>query len=166
MGLMQIMPATWADLRRRYQLGADPFDPRGNILAGAAYLRALRDRFGTGRIPRPPTMPVRRAMKPIAWRAGRYTTRRAFTWPSSRGLLPNLPVDPGLMVAAMPEAWRLSRLFVGDSPAPQSQAAKISNGMTLRTPSVTATTSEMAAVMALAPHADGLFVAVGPGASP
>ena len=47
MGLMQIMPATWASLRVRYGLGADPFDPHDNILAGAAYLRELRDRYGS-----------------------------------------------------------------------------------------------------------------------
>jgi hypothetical protein len=47
MGLMQIMPATWADLRRRYRLGADPFDPRDNIFAGTAYLREMYDRFGS-----------------------------------------------------------------------------------------------------------------------
>ena len=46
MGLMQLMPQTWADLRLRYGLGSDPFDPRDNILAGAAYLRELHDRFG------------------------------------------------------------------------------------------------------------------------
>lgn len=46
MGLMQIMPSTWAALRARYGLGDDPFDPRDNILAGAAYLRELHDRFG------------------------------------------------------------------------------------------------------------------------
>lgn len=46
MGLMQIMPQTWADLRSRYGLGADPFDPHDNILAGAAYLRELHDRYG------------------------------------------------------------------------------------------------------------------------
>jgi len=46
MGLMQLMPQTWADLRLRYGLGGDPFDPRDNILAGAAYLRELHDRFG------------------------------------------------------------------------------------------------------------------------
>lgn len=46
MGLMQVMPATYAELRRRHGLGADPYDPRDNILAGAAYLRELHDRFG------------------------------------------------------------------------------------------------------------------------
>ncbi|MDI1262681.1 MAG: lytic transglycosylase domain-containing protein [bacterium] len=46
MGLMQIMPGTWTDLRARYGLGADPYDPRDNILAGAAYLRELYQRFG------------------------------------------------------------------------------------------------------------------------
>jgi len=47
MGLMQIMPETWATLRLRYGLGADPFDPHDNILAGAAYLRELHDRYGS-----------------------------------------------------------------------------------------------------------------------
>jgi membrane-bound lytic murein transglycosylase B len=47
MGLMQIMPGTWAELRVRYRLGADVFDPRDNILAGTAYLREMYDRFGS-----------------------------------------------------------------------------------------------------------------------
>jgi hypothetical protein len=46
MGLMQIMPETWAELRLRYGLGADPYDPHDNIIAGAAYLRELHDRYG------------------------------------------------------------------------------------------------------------------------
>jgi soluble lytic murein transglycosylase-like protein len=46
MGLMQIMPQTWSELRDRYDLGADPYDPRDNILAGAAYIRELYQRFG------------------------------------------------------------------------------------------------------------------------
>jgi soluble lytic murein transglycosylase-like protein len=46
MGLMQLMPDTWASLRRAYDLGADPYDPRDNILAGAAYLKRLYGRFG------------------------------------------------------------------------------------------------------------------------
>ncbi|MDD9732812.1 lytic transglycosylase domain-containing protein [Mameliella sp. AT18] len=47
MGLMQIMPDTWIELSARYRLGNDPFDPRGNILAGAAYLRELHDKYGS-----------------------------------------------------------------------------------------------------------------------
>ena len=46
MGLMQIMPETWAILRARFGLGANPYDPHDNILAGAAYLRKLHDRYG------------------------------------------------------------------------------------------------------------------------
>ncbi|MEM7397320.1 MAG: lytic transglycosylase domain-containing protein [Pseudomonadota bacterium] len=46
MGLMQIMPGTWAELRAAHGFGADPFDRRENILAGAAYLRQMYDQFG------------------------------------------------------------------------------------------------------------------------
>jgi hypothetical protein len=46
MGLMQLMPDTWRDVRRTLNLGDDPFDPRDNIAAGAAYLRWLHDRYG------------------------------------------------------------------------------------------------------------------------
>lgn len=47
MGLMQIMPDTWAYLRGRYALGDDPYHVRDNIIAGTAYLRELHDRFGS-----------------------------------------------------------------------------------------------------------------------
>jgi hypothetical protein len=46
MGLMQLMPDTWAALRLRHRLGRDPYDPHDNILAGAAYLREMHDRYG------------------------------------------------------------------------------------------------------------------------
>jgi len=46
MGLMQVMPETYAAMRQRYGLGADPYDPRDNILAGVAFLRELFDRYG------------------------------------------------------------------------------------------------------------------------
>ena len=47
MGLMQIMPKTYTGLRARQHLGADAYNPRDNILAGAAYLREMLDRYGT-----------------------------------------------------------------------------------------------------------------------
>lgn len=46
LGLMQIMPRTWASLRAAYRLGSNPHDPADNIVAGTAYLRAMYDRFG------------------------------------------------------------------------------------------------------------------------
>ena len=45
-GLMQVLPQTYAEMQRRHGLGPDPADPHDNILAGAAYLREMLDRFG------------------------------------------------------------------------------------------------------------------------
>lgn len=45
-GLMQLMPGTWSEMRARLGLGSDPHDPRDNILAGTAYLRLMHERFG------------------------------------------------------------------------------------------------------------------------
>lgn len=47
MGLMQVMPATYDELRAQYALGDDPYDPRNNILAGTAYLRQMYDLYGS-----------------------------------------------------------------------------------------------------------------------
>ena len=47
MGLMQIMPATWAELRIRHRLGGDPYSARDNIIGGTAYLREMHDRYGS-----------------------------------------------------------------------------------------------------------------------
>ncbi|MBV9812355.1 MAG: lytic transglycosylase domain-containing protein, partial [Acetobacteraceae bacterium] len=47
MGLMQVMPGTYDELRSRYNLGDDPYDPHDNIMAGTAYLRELYDAYGS-----------------------------------------------------------------------------------------------------------------------
>ncbi|SFJ97283.1 Transglycosylase SLT domain-containing protein [Sphingomonas sp. NFR04] len=49
-GLMQLMPATWAEMRARLGLGNNPDDPRDNILAGSFYLRLMYDRFSYPRL--------------------------------------------------------------------------------------------------------------------
>lgn len=46
MGCMQIMPATWGYLTSRYNLGAEPFEPRMNVIGGAMYLAELAARYG------------------------------------------------------------------------------------------------------------------------
>jgi cell division septation protein DedD len=47
MGLMQVMPGTYDELRDRYNLGDDPFDPHDNIMAGVAYMREMYDLYGS-----------------------------------------------------------------------------------------------------------------------
>jgi transglycosylase-like protein with SLT domain len=47
MELMQIMPKTYTELRARHHFGPDAYNPHDNILAGAAYLREMLDRYGS-----------------------------------------------------------------------------------------------------------------------
>lgn len=46
MGLMQLMPETYSEMRGTYHLGSDAYDPHDNIIVGTAYLRWLRDKYG------------------------------------------------------------------------------------------------------------------------
>ena len=47
MGLMQLMPATWFQMRQQLRLGPDPYDPHDNILAGAETMRQLFESYGS-----------------------------------------------------------------------------------------------------------------------
>ena len=109
MGLMQVMPDTWAGLRIRHQLGRDPYDPRDNILAGTAYLREMFDRYGN----------VAAILAAYNAGPGRYdeylATGRALP-PETRAYVAALA--PILSGAASPDAappppdWREAPLFV------------------------------------------------------
>jgi len=46
MGLMQVMPDTYRDMRLDYRLGRDAYDPHDNVMAGAAYIRFLNGKYG------------------------------------------------------------------------------------------------------------------------
>jgi Transglycosylase SLT domain len=46
MGLMQVMPYTYENLRQALGLGGDPYDPHDNIIARTAYLAAMHKRVG------------------------------------------------------------------------------------------------------------------------
>jgi hypothetical protein len=46
LGLMQVLPGTFAEMRAQYGLGADVFDPKNNVNAGTAYLKWLRGKYG------------------------------------------------------------------------------------------------------------------------
>lgn len=47
MGLMQVMPGTYRELRGRYGFGDDPYHPYDSIMAGAAYIREMYDLYGS-----------------------------------------------------------------------------------------------------------------------
>lgn len=113
MGLMQIMPSTWARLAARYALGANPFDPRTNILAGAAYLREMLDRFGDlvsalaaynagpGRVDA-----YRSTGRPLPIETIAYIARIAPNAGQTGGILPPRSAAPD------PLAWRSASLFI------------------------------------------------------
>ena len=46
MGIMQVLPQTYAELRTQYNLGVDPYDPHDNVIAGTAYLKWLYGKYG------------------------------------------------------------------------------------------------------------------------
>jgi hypothetical protein len=109
MGLMQVMPDTWASLRIRHRLGRDPYDPRENILAGTAYLREMFDRYGN----------VAAMLAAYNAGPGRYdeylATGRALP-PETRAyvaaLAPVLGSEASPDAAPPPPDWREAPLFV------------------------------------------------------
>ena len=46
MGLMQLMPRTFADLSRKAKRRGSPYDPKLNVFLGTTYLHSLLRRFG------------------------------------------------------------------------------------------------------------------------
>lgn len=172
MGLMQIMPETWAALRARHGLGNDPFDPRDNILAGAAYLREMHDRYGN----------VAAMLAAYNAGPGRYDehlvsgrTLPAETRAYVAALAPMLGGEPmpGAGFAAMPPPdWRVAPLFASsmtgdlDSAPPQPgglfvrrSAAEpaLSDGAVAADPEPPAEPFDTASD-AIAPQSDNLFI--------
>lgn len=113
MGLMQIMPATWAGLRTRYGLGTDPFDVRDNIMAGAAYLREMHDRYGNASA-------MLAAYNAGPGRYDDFVSRGRPLPPETVGYLAQLApitggsgvVEVAVSVPPDPFAWRRAALFV------------------------------------------------------
>ena len=113
MGLMQVMPDTWAGLRVRHGLGRDPYDPRDNIMAGTAYLREMFDRYGN----------VGAMLAAYNAGPGRYDEHRSTGRPLPAetrayvaALAPILggaaPSDAPLQPPVPPPDWREAPLFV------------------------------------------------------
>jgi soluble lytic murein transglycosylase-like protein len=152
-GLMQIMPETYASLRARYGLGADPMVPRDNILAGAAFLRELYDRYGMpGFLAAYNAGPARYEEHLATGRPLPAETRRyvAILAPMVGGEL----VDRTVIVAADAYSWTRAPLFIalGDK---QSGNNGVASDAQPDRPTWRRATADLSA---LAPQSDGLFV--------
>jgi len=116
MGLMQIMPGTWVQLRARHGLGNDPFDVRDNIMAGAAYLREMHDRYGN-----PSAMLAAYNAGPGRYddhlSRGRPLPAETVTYLARLGSVTGTASVGDVAVVAPPDrfAWRRSALFVRTS---------------------------------------------------
>ena len=127
-GLMQVMPDTWAGLRVRYTLGRDAYDPRANIMAGTAYLREMWDRYGN----------VGAMLAAYNAGPGRYDEHHATGRPLPAetrayvaALAPVLggaaPSDAPSRQPALPPDWRAAPLFVQRPDGSQSTVAPSSD---------------------------------------
>ncbi|MER8751652.1 lytic transglycosylase domain-containing protein [Mesorhizobium sp. M1050] len=153
-GLMQIMPGTWDDLRARWSLGRDPFDPRDNILAGTAYLRELHDRFGS------PGFLAAYNAGPARYQA--YLTGRqlpAETRAYVAALAPLFGESEGMRPFAVTSveaiSWKHGSLFVGQPDRIQA----VAHVPTERPPNNASSASTVRDVSAIVPLSEGLFVA-------
>jgi soluble lytic murein transglycosylase-like protein len=154
MGLMQVMPATWAELRVRHRLGGNPYDPRDNILAGAAYLREMHDRYGSpGFLAAYNAGPGRYeeylAGRPLPAETRAYVATLA---PIVGG---GELTGPVTVAAADPLAWTRAPLFVVQS-AGSGPAAPVQSETA---PDATTTATPERDPGPVAPRTDGLFVA-------
>jgi hypothetical protein len=124
MGLMQVMPDTWAELRVRHRLGRNPYDPRDNILAGTAYLREMYDRYGTV-----PAMLAAYNAGPGRYDEHLATGRslpaetRAYVALLAPQLGSAAPASDGPTAPPPPPDWREAPLFVTRSADARSAAA-------------------------------------------
>ena len=155
MGLMQIMPATWAGLRQRYRLGADPYDAHDNIIAGAAYLRELHDRYGA------PGFLAAYNAGPARWE-NHLATGRPLPMETQAYLARLTPIVGGgapeeaVPLASIVRSWAEASLFVarsigsliGGQPAEKQQAQRPTNDRRLKD------------LTGLVPQSGGLFVAL------
>lgn len=153
MGLMQIMPATWAGLRLRYGVGADPYDAHDNIIAGAAYLRELHDRYGApGFLAAYNAGPARyedhlATGRPLPAETRAYVAVLA-------PLIGGSSLDDAMVVAVVARSWTEAPLFAVHAVRSRAQSGPSSDPHAGKPPTSRAAEDWTA----LTPQSNGLFV--------
>jgi soluble lytic murein transglycosylase-like protein len=159
MGLMQLMPENWTEMRARLNLGGDPFDPHDNILAGTALLRELHDRYGA-----PGFLAAYNAGP------GRYEDYRdrhrklpaetvvyvAKLAPMITGNVSEIRIGMASAVAADPLPWAFAPLFVMHSARPDGDDLAAPKPPSDSTPGAI----KVSDLSAMTPQSEGLFVAL------
>lgn len=153
MGLMQIMPGTWTELRLRHRLGNDPFEPRDYILGGTAYLREMYDLVGApGFLAAYNAGPARCADHLATGRALPRETR-VYVAMLARMIESEFPPD-SRHTAVRPTDWREAALFV----APADGARTTGRPQIHRQPDADPRVSDPRALAPSADRPDGIFV--------
>lgn len=155
MGLMQIMPSTWMLLRARLDLGANPYDPRDNIFAGAAFLRELHDRYGS-----PGFLAAYNAGP------GRYEDHLATGRPLPSetrayvaALAPKIGggwLEDAVPVVSTARSWTKAPLFIGQD----DRASAVDQASPPVRPNHPSNSRRVVDVSGLAPRSDSLFVRI------
>jgi hypothetical protein len=161
-GLMQIMPATWAALQQRYHLGSDPYDPRDNILGGTALLRELYDRFGAGGFLAAYNAGPSRYLAFLTQGLPLKVETQLYLAKLAR-LLPDAEVGRAISAPSLPQAWRSAPLFAASWPAAETPvwAATRPDKSSAGVPAAAAPNNLRGATPPrLAPNAAGLFAAL------
>ncbi|MBG0808484.1 lytic transglycosylase domain-containing protein [Methylosinus sp. H3A] len=154
MGLMQIMPDTWSELRARYALAGDPFDPRDNIVAGAAYLRELHDRYGSPGFLAAYNAGPRRYEDYLDGRRSLLSETVAYVAALAPLIEGNDGARPAIRSVSGLSFWIRAPLFVG-----RPDGARTANHPApIRTATDRGTVAAMRDMSAIAPRSDGLFV--------
>jgi hypothetical protein len=154
-GLMQIMPETWAGLRQRYRLGADPYDAHDNIIAGAAYLRELHDRYGIpGFLAAYNAGPARwedhlATGRPLPAETRAYLSRLA-------PIVGGASTDDTVLLATVVKSWSEASLFPARPARPPSDTLSAKPPQSPQ-PSINRPAQDWTG---LSPQSDGLFVAL------
>jgi len=153
MGLMQIMPKTFADLRARHRLGTDPYDPRDNILAGAAYLREMLDRYGSpGFLAAYNAGPLRYDQHLSTGRPLPAETRTYVAMLSP--MIDGRQLESRAVASFDLLAWARATLFATRSENSPNAEWRTAKAQPVHSPDIRRTVD----LTALSPHSEGLFV--------
>lgn len=152
-GLMQLSPERWTELRHRYAFGTNPADSRDSILAGTAHLREMYDRYGSKDFLAAYIMGPTRYDECMKSGAPLPEETQAVIAELAPLIEPGLKDVVGSTVRAKIISWRNAPLFVAQAERSSSDKA-LAAGVPKERSAKSPTSADGSA---LVPRSDGLF---------